>query len=314
MNIVDGIIHKLSSLMYVKPLLIDENDNDKVLNKQPNIFSDITEGEIKFLCTTVNPVFLKDPPLLELKSPINICGDLHGQLYDLLRIFNIIGIPPNANYLFLGDYVDRGFHSIETISLLFAFKIKYPNNFFILRGNHETASICRDYGLYEDCKSRFSTHLWKILTDSFNYMPLAAVVNDKIFCCHGGISPELENIKDINNWQRPSELPDVGVFCDLLWADPSDDTADYIYNADRKTSYCFGANAVDNFLKKNNLGMICRAHECVDDGYRFFFDRKLISIFSAPLYSKGEYSNSGAVLRVNRQGECEIEVIKPIIS
>ena len=122
-------------------------------------------------------------------------GDLHGQYFDLLRLFEYGGFPPDSNYLFLGDYVDRGKQSLETICLLLAYKIKYPENFFLLRGNHECASINRIYGFYDECKRRYSIKLWKTFTDCFNCLPVSAVVDEKILCMHGGLSPDLHQVR-----------------------------------------------------------------------------------------------------------------------
>lgn len=140
-------------------------------------------------------MFKEQPVFLELVPPINILGDIHGQFKDLLCHFDCGGMPPSSNYLFLGDYVDRGSFSIATISLLLAFKVKYPENFFLLRGNHECKSINRIYGFYDSCKRVYSIKLWQLFTNLFNVMPISALIDDKILCMHGGLSPELLNPK-----------------------------------------------------------------------------------------------------------------------
>jgi len=137
---------------------------------------------------------------------LQICGDIHGQYYDLLRLFEYGGFPPEANYLFLGDYVDRGKQSLETICLLLAYKIKYPENFFILRGNHECASINRIYGFYDECKRRYNIKLWKTFTDCFNCLPIAAIIDEKIFTMHGGLSPDLNSMEQIRRVMRPTDV------------------------------------------------------------------------------------------------------------
>lgn len=220
----------------------------------------LTETEIRQLCIVAKDVFLRQPNLLDLEAPINVCGDVHGQYSDLLRLFECGGSPPDSNYLFLGDYVDRGKQSIETICLLLAYKVKFPDNLFLLRGNHECASINRIYGFYDECKRRFSIRLWKIFTDCFNCLPVAAVIDDKILCMHGGLSPELESLDDIQAMERPADVPDQGLLCDLLWADPDRDIKGWGEN-DRGVSYTFGADKVTEFLKKHDLDLICRAHQ-----------------------------------------------------
>ena len=155
---------------------------------------------------------------------MHIKGDIHGQYYDLLRLFEYGGFPPEANYLFLGDYVDRGKHSLEVICLLLSYKIKYPENFFLLRGNHESASINRIYGFYDECtiynfnkriiiigRRRYSIKLWKTFTECFNCLPVAALIDEKILCMHGGLSPELSNLDQIKRIMRPTDVPDSGI-------------------------------------------------------------------------------------------------------
>ncbi|GFZ01328.1 Calcineurin-like metallo-phosphoesterase superfamily protein [Actinidia rufa] len=243
----------------------------------------LTEAEIRNLCVASKEIFLSQPNLLELEAPIKICGDVHGQFSDLLRLFELGGYPPEANYLFLGDYVDRGKQSIETICLLLAYKIKYKENFFLLRGNHECASINRIYGFYDECKRRFNVRIWRTFTDCFNTLPVAALIDEKILCMHGGLSPELRNLDQIRNLARPADVPDQGLLCDLLWADPDKDMEGWGEN-DRGVSFTFGADTVAEFLQKHDLDLICRAHQVVEDGYEFFAKRQLVTIFSAPNY------------------------------
>ncbi|ERN12032.1 hypothetical protein AMTR_s00165p00079470, partial [Amborella trichopoda] len=227
---------------------------------------------------------------------IGFSGDVHGQYSDLLRLFEYGGLPPKANYLFLGDYVDRGKQSLETICLLLAYKIKYPENFFLLRGNHECASINRIYGFYDECKRRFNVRLWKVFTDCFNCLPVAALIDEKILCMHGGLSPDLSNLDQIKSVTRPTDVPDAGLLCDLLWSDPGKDNG-WGMN-DRGVSYTFGPDKVSEFLQKHDLDLICRAHQVVEDGYEFFADRQLVTIFSAPNYC-GEFDNAGALMSVD---------------
>lgn len=204
-----------------------------------------------------------------------ILGDIHGQYYDLLRLFEYGGYPPEANYLFLGDYVDRGKQSLETVCLLLAYKIKFPENFFMTRGNHECASINRIYGFYDECKRRYSIKLWKIFTDCFNALPVAASVDDKIFCMHGGLSPELNSMDQVRKIVRPTDIPEqgkwnfiinIGLLCDLLWSDPEKDTTGWGQN-DRGVSVTFSSAIVDSFLKKHELDLICRAHQVINSNF-----------------------------------------------
>ncbi|KAF3680534.1 Serine/threonine-protein phosphatase PP1 [Capsicum annuum] len=236
-------------------------------------------------------------------------GDIHGQYSDLLRLFEYGGLPPKSNYLFLGDYVDRGKQSLETICLLLAYKIKYPENFFLLRGNHECASVNRIYGFYDECKRRFNVRLWKVFTDSFNCLPVAALIDEKILCMHGGLSPDLQHLDQIRNLQRPTDVPESGLLCDLLWSDPSKDVKGWGMN-DRGVSYTFGPDKVTEFLQKQDLDLICRAHQVVEDGYEFFADRQLVTIFSAPNYC-GEFDNAGAMMSVDETLMCSFQILKP---
>jgi len=280
------------------------------LHKEPGTNCHIKEDDLKIIINTFRDIIIKQPILIEINGPVNILGDIHGQFYDLLRLFEFGGFPPTTNYLFLGDYVDRGKQSIETITLLMAYKIKYPENFFLLRGNHESEIVNRLYGFYDECKRRYNIKIWKMFTELFNWFPVAAIVEDRIFCVHGGLSPDLSNVEQIMNINRPTDVPNSGLLCDILWSDPGDETNSWSEN-DRGVSYIFSKDIVKQFNKDNDFDLIVRAHQVVEDGYEFFSDRSLVTIFSAPDYC-GEYTNSGGMMIINESLICSFKVLKPI--
>ena len=251
---------------------------------------------------------MSQPIFLELQSPITVAGDTHGQFTDLLNLFKLGGYPPEANYLFLGDYVDRGKQSIETICLLMAYKLKNPVNFFLLRGNHECGSINRIYGFYDECKRRYNVKLWKLFIDLFNCFPVAACVDDKIFLVHGGISPYLTSIKDISRIQRPTDVPEKGLLCDILWSDPMSSPKGWDVN-ERGVSCTFNEKVLNDFLDRNELDLVCRAHQVVEDGYEFFGDKNLVTVFSAPNYM-GEFDNSAAIMNIDENLMCSFKIFK----
>ncbi|KAL9614269.1 MAG: hypothetical protein Q9167_001225 [Letrouitia subvulpina] len=272
----------------------------------------LKNAEITAICNAARELFLNQPALLELSAPVKIVGDIHGQYTDLIRLFEMCGFPPNANYLFLGDYVDRGKQSLETILLLFCYKLKFPENFFMLRGNHECANVTRVYGFYDECKRRCNIKIWKTFVDTFNCLPIASIVASKIFCVHGGLSPNLVHMDDIRQIARPTDVPDYGLLNDLLWSDPADMETDWEAN-ERGVSYCFGKKVIMKFLQDHDFDLVCRAHMVVEDGYEFFQDRILVTVFSAPNYC-GEFDNWGAVMSVSAELLCSFELLKPLDS
>ncbi|KAH1027164.1 hypothetical protein HUJ05_000724 [Dendroctonus ponderosae] len=245
----------------------------------------LPEADIKALCHKAIQILASQPMLLELEAPIKVGGDIHGQFNDLLKLFQFGGFPPDSNYLFLGDYVDRGKQSLETMCLLLAYKIKYPENFFLLRGNHEAAQVCKIYGFFDE-----------------------SLIDDKIFCCHGGLSPDLLHVGQIRNIKRPTDVPVEGLLCDLLWSDPSPDFG-WTEN-DRGVSFSFGPDVVNKFLQKHDFDLICRGHQVVEDGYEFFAQRKLITLFSAPNYC-GTFDNAGALMSINDELLCSFQILTP---
>jgi len=260
---------------YIKRLI------DAAYNNKQTKTVCLKNAEITAICQAAREVFLAQPALLELAAPVKIVGDVHGQYMDLIRMFEMCGFPPNSNYLFLGDYVDRGKQSLETILLLLCYKLRFPENFFLLRGNHESANVTRVYGFYDECKRRCNVKIWKTFVDTFNCLPIAAIVAGKIFCVHGGLSPSLVHMDDIRHIARPTDVPDYGLLNDLLWSDPADMESDWEAN-ERGVSYCFGKKVIMEFLAKHDFDLVCRAHMVVEDGYEFFTDRVLVTVFSAP--------------------------------
>ena len=250
----------------------------------------------------------EQPMFLEIQAPITICGDIHGQYTDLLRLFEVGLHPPETNYIFLGDYVDRGKQSIEVICLLLAYKIQNPVNFFLLRGNHECGSINRIYGFYDECKRRYTVKLWKLFIDLFNVFPVAACIDDKIFLVHGGLSPSLEVLEQLSQLKRPTDIPEKGLLCDLLWSDPESGKKSWSDN-ERGVSFTFNEKVLTKFLEKNELDLVCRAHQVVEEGYEFFGDKELVTVFSAPNYC-GQFDNSAAIMCVDEDLMCSFKIFK----
>lgn len=313
---LDGIIHRLTTTTSAPP-------------KPPPV----SRAEIKALCAAAKQLLLAQPTLLDLPAPINICGDIHGQFPDLLRLFSpAVGGPPSpANrYLFLGDYVDRGTQSVETVCLLLAYKLKHPDAFFLLRGNHECAAINKAYGFHQECVDRrlIIPGRWDCWTEFnlvFACLPLAALVvssagggkkgkEKKMFCVHGGLSPELETMGQIRALRRPLpvEVPEKGLLCDLLWSDPAAADDDWGWDEPRRgvSSCSYGADVVAEFCERNGVEMVCRAHEEKQAGYEVAAGGKLVTVFSAPDYC-GTAGNDGAVMVVGEDLACSFRVIKP---
>ena len=268
-------------------------------------------SDISCICQEAIKAFQKDPVLLQLEAPITICGDIHGQFYDLLNFFKLGGMPPDTNYLFMGDYVDRGMNSVETFTLLLCFKILYPDKFWMLRGNHETKDISQLYGFFDECSTVYSIETYNKFVEVFDYIPIAAVISERIFCVHGGLSRELTDLKQIENMKRPLHVPEEGLLTDLLWADPSNEHNGY-QESERGTSYSFGPDVAREFLEKNDFDLICRAHQVVDNGFDFPFapEQTVLTVFSAPDYCQ-EFMNKGALLKVDEELRCSFKFIDP---
>ncbi|XP_045826884.1 serine/threonine-protein phosphatase BSL1 isoform X2 [Trifolium pratense] len=280
--------------------------------------------EVGELCYAAEQIFMHEPTVLQLKAPIKVFGDLHGQFGDLMRLFDEYGFPSTAgdityiDYLFLGDYVDRGQHSLETITLLLALKIEYPENVHLIRGNHEAADINALFGFRIECIERMGENdgiwAWTRFNQLFNHLPLAALIEKKIICMHGGIGRSIHSVEQIEKIERPITM-DAGsiILMDLLWSDPTEnDSVEGLRpNARGPGLVTFGPDRVTEFCKRNKLQLIIRAHECVMDGFERFAQGQLITLFSATNYC-GTANNAGAILVVGRGLVVVPKLIHPI--
>uniref|UniRef100_A0A0N4ZVF7 Serine/threonine-protein phosphatase n=1 Tax=Parastrongyloides trichosuri TaxID=131310 RepID=A0A0N4ZVF7_PARTI len=258
--------------------------------------------EIYWILKPALEVIKSSPMLVEVDVPIIICGDIHGQFCDLIRIFNKFGKPPTKKYLFLGDYVDRGSNSLEVILLLLALKLQYPESIFLLRGNHELRHINRVYGFNEELGERIQESdvmydIYEKFNVIFSYLPISACVSKKILCMHGGISENIISLDSIKSLKRPMETVH-GLACDLLWADPDDSVEWYHHNDARGVSFKFGKSALNDFLKKLNLDMIIRGHQVCQMGFSHFNNGRLLTVFSAGEYDD-EMKNLAGVIVIN---------------
>jgi diadenosine tetraphosphatase ApaH/serine/threonine PP2A family protein phosphatase len=265
-----------------------------------SLFEDLVSiDDLLDLCGSVSLLFSLEPVLLHLRGPIVLVGDIHGNIDDLLRIFGECGYPPHQRYLFLGDYVDRGLFSIEVLTLLFALKCKFPDEIFLLRGNHETRSISTVYGLMGECKQRFGPVLFSEFHYVFENLPIAAVVERALFCVHGGLSPELRKIGEFQDMEKPGGVP-VGIAADLLWSDPSA-SVEWFEPNPRGIGQLFGEKAAKGFLEGNRLQMVVRSHEACSDGMEWPFGdrhRAVLTVFSTTDYCGS--GNAGVVIRVSK--------------
>ncbi|KAL3092694.1 hypothetical protein niasHS_007903 [Heterodera schachtii] len=265
-----------------------------VRSKQMEFPKEVSSGEIQQLCAAATDAFKRQPSLVEIHPPVMVCGDVHGQFPDLMRIFNCLGTPPEKKYLFLGDYVDRGAQSLETIMLLLCYKVKYPTSIVLLRGNHETSNINATYGFKKELEERYPAHsqaLFDSFNDVFAWMPLTGLIGQKILCMHGGISDKIRSIEQLKQLERPMLLPPTdSLHIDLMWADPME--AQGQLPNPRGAGVLFGEDVVIRTCQLLKISCIIRAHQFIQSGYEPMFNHRLITVFSAPAYT-GQ-TNTGA--------------------
>lgn len=299
------------------------------VNLAPDAEFPFKPEEIIELCNQAQVVIENQPMLVHIEAPAKVFGDIHGQYSDLMRFFDLWGAPcnpeedqidvdDNYNYVFLGDYVDRGNHSLETICLLLALKVKFPNKIVLLRGNHEDRWINQSFGFYDECENRLQENpdlpesVFNRINNLFEYFPLGCVIEGLILCLHGGIGSSLKKLEQIEAIPRPLEVihevqtPLEKLVVDILWSDPTDSDNDIGIQANcvrdphgTGNIVKFGPDVVKDFLLKNKLDKIIRAHECVMDGFERFAGGDLLTVFSATDYC-GKHKNAGAILTITK--------------
>jgi serine/threonine-protein phosphatase PP1 catalytic subunit len=283
----------------------------QVKSRKPGTLVKFPQQTLITICELARDVIQREPVLATIDPPVKIVGDIHGQYYDLLRIFDECGAPPDHAYLFLGDYVDRGPQSIETMTLLLLYKVLFPTRVFLLRGNHECAEVNEVHGFRAECVSRYSRRLWTTFNDVFAVMPIAASVGGKLFAAHGGISPDIGSVRFFESLERPMRTV-TGPAFDLLWSDPDPLGEDWRPNP-RGKSQTFGIRQVHKFLDALNFETLVRSHQQIANGFEFPFegDQSTVTIFSAPsLGIEGECL--GAVIVVNEEFACSFIQIRPM--
>ncbi|WFD24563.1 protein-serine/threonine phosphatase [Malassezia equina] len=232
----------------------------------------LSEAQVKDLCDKAREILVEESNIQRVDAPVTICGDIHGQFHDLMELFSVGGMCPQTNYLFLGDFVDRGLYSVETFLLLLALKVRYPDRITLIRGNHESRQITQVYGFYDECQRKFgSANVWRYCCDVFDYLSLAAIVDGRVFCVHGGLSPNISTLDQIRLISRKQEVPQDGAMCDLLWSDPD-------------AGFLFGGDVVKKIVHTNDLDFIARAHQLILEGFKPMFDATIVTVWSAPNY------------------------------
>ncbi|KAK8792906.1 hypothetical protein WA158_005070 [Blastocystis sp. Blastoise] len=266
---------------------------DKLYKKIP-----LEEFELICLCEKIREICIEEPNVVHVSTPATICGDIHGQFYDLLKLFKLGGKVPETKYVFMGDYVDRGYFSVETVQLLLCLKARYPDRMVLLRGNHEARQITKTYGFYDECIQKYgSTNAWKYIMECFDYLSIAAIVDQKIFCVHGGLAPDIKYVDKIETIDRFKEVPTEGMYANLLWADPEEDIHDFKRNP-RGAGWIFGDEVTDEFNQVNGFNLVCRAHQVAMEGFQFFFEhRNVCTVWSCPNYCYRS-GNKASILKI----------------
>jgi protein phosphatase len=265
---------------------------------------------INILCDAATAHLSRQDTVLDLAGSIYIVGDIHGNIFDLVRILIYTGLPPSSRLLFLGDYVDRGEYSVEVVALLFSLFVVHPRNVFLLRGNHEFAELNSTYGFAKEVASQYPTNeVYEIINQVFEWLPIAAVLDRRIFCVHGGIAPTVKDMDQVRRLHRPIHSFELKIVADLMWSDPTTD-ARQTYDSTRGLGVHFGVKSLEQFLTAIGMNRIIRAHQCIMAGVSKFADDRLYTVFSCSRY-EGQMNRCGLMF-VDRDLHIDCFSLPPI--
>ncbi|KAF1750929.1 hypothetical protein GCK72_017480 [Caenorhabditis remanei] len=280
----------------------------------------VTPEEIRIISNYAAASFASLNTLMRVDEsclPIHVVGDLHGHFNDLRNIFTKHGAPGLSHYVFLGDYVDRGRQGVETVMLLMAYHCLYPEHLFLCRGNHEDYNTTMTYGFYDECHLKYEKKgflVWLHIINAFNHLPFAALIFGRVLCMHGGISPHIKTLDDIDSIQRPTFIPSFGLACDLVWSDPETTTNVGWSLSARGISFSFDDVTIEKFCQDNGVDLIVRAHqissEMVTGGHRWHANGRMVTIFSAANYLG--MGNDTCVLRIDEQKTVQFSLLRPV--
>lgn len=287
---------------------------DRVIEKL-RLGEHVPEKLVSHVCGLAEELLVAESNIQLVPTPVTVCGDIHGQLHDLFTLFDTGGDCPEKRYLFLGDFVDRGFYSVETFLLLLSLKVRYPDRVYLIRGNHESRQISASYGFYEECLRKYgNASVWRMCCEVFDHLALGALIGGRggVFCVHGGLSPEVRAIDEIRKIDRKQEVPHEGPMCDLLWSDPEEaadrEQPDWSVSS-RGAGFLFGLAPVEEFHRRNDTTLIARAHQLVTNGYNEMFGGQLVTVWSAPNYCY-RCGNDAAILSLDDEMHREYKVFE----
>ncbi|CAI5948129.1 unnamed protein product [Closterium sp. NIES-64] len=253
----------------------------------------LMEDELKQLCEYVKEILVEESNVQAVNSPVTVCGDIHGQFHDLMKLFDTGGPVPSTNYIFMGDFVDRGYNSLEVFTVLMLLKARYPAHMTLLRGNHESRQITQVYGFYDECQRKYgNANAWRYCTDVFDFLGISAIIDGRVLCVHGGLSPDVRTLDQIRVVERQCEIPHEGPFCDLMWSDPEDIETWAV--SPRGAGWLFGARVTTEFNQINGLELVCRAHQLVQEGLKYIFDEHVVGGYEHVVGGWGTWWVGGA--------------------